>query len=126
MNVWKTNIRFNLDDAVYQKAYTYLRNLDRERYKSVCRVVAVAVNEYFDRQLRLDQDPYLETRQRENEFCDAIVNKVGKSLEKAMPVFMSAYLLRNAGIADASVIKETPAVSGIQDDDDYIDLDFAG
>ena len=126
MRVWNTNLRFNLDDTVYGKAYENLKNMDRKSYMSICRVIAVAVNEYFDRQKKLDRDPYLETRQRENEFCDAIVNKVGESLEKAMPVFMSAYLLRNAGIADVSAIKESPAVSDAHDDEDYIDLDFAG
>ena len=45
MRVWNTNLRFNLDDTVYGKAYENLKNMDRKRYKSICRVIAVAVNE---------------------------------------------------------------------------------
>ncbi len=127
MRVWNTNLRFNLDDTVYGKAYENLKNMDRKRYKSICRVIAVAVNEYFDRQSKLDRDPYLETRQRENEFCDAIVKQVGESLEKAMPVFMATYLMRNAGMtAFPFSEKQEKKAAGDDETDDCIDLDFAG
>lgn len=127
MRVWNTNLRFNLDDTVYGKAYENLKNMDRKRYKSICRVIAVAVNEYFDRQNKLDRDPYLETRQRENEFCDAIVKQVGESLEKAMPVFMATYIMKNACLpADNTGQKMSPTVSAETDAEDLIDLDFAG
>lgn len=127
MRVWNTNLRFNLDDTVYGKAYENLKNMDRKRYKSICRVIAVAVNEYFDRQKKLDRDPYLETRQRENEFCDVIVKKVGESLEKAMPVFMATYLMKNACLpVDNTGQKMSPTVSAETDTEDLIDLDFAG
>ena len=108
-------------------AFDNLKGMDKKRYKSVCHVIAVAVNEYFDRQRRLDVDPYLETRQRENQFCDSIVEMVGKSLEKAMPVFMATYLMNHAAIlsdASASPVKKHENVQ-ISEDDDFIDLNFA-
>ena len=87
----------------------------------------MAVNEYFYRQRRLDVDPYLETRQRENQFCDSIVEMVGKSLEKAMPVFMATYLVNHT-----AVLPDVPTSPGkkqenvqISEDDDFIDLNFA-
>ena len=126
-NTWSTSLRFNLDDNVYKTAFDNLKGMDKKRYKSVCHVIAVAVNEYFDRQRRLDVDPYLETRQRENQFCDSIVEMVGKSLEKAMPVFMATYLMNHAAIlsdAPASPVKKHENVQ-ISEDDDFIDLNFA-
>ena len=127
MRVWNTNLRFNLDDTVYGKAYENLKNMDRKRYKSICRVIAVAVNEYFDRQNKLDRDPYLEPRQRENEFCDVIVKKVGESLEKAMPVFMATYIMKNARLPANNTGQKMPlTISAETDAEDLIDLDFAG
>ena len=125
-NTWSTSLRFNLDDNVYCKAYENLKNMDKKRYKSVCHVIAVAVNEYFDRQCRLDADPYLETRQRENQFCDSIVEMVGKSLEKAMPVFMATYLMNHAAIlpeVPVSPVKKQVETATVPDDD-FIDLEF--
>ena len=56
MRVKTMNIRFNLDDNIYYKAYENLKTMDKKRYKSMCRVVAVAVNEFFDRQRKLDRN----------------------------------------------------------------------
>ena len=128
MRVKTMNIRFNLDDNIYYKAYENLKTMDKKRYKSMCRVVAVAVNEFFDRQRKLDRDPYFETRQRENEFCETIVKAVGEALEKAMPVFMATYLMQHAGVPSdlASVKQEKPEPMLKKSDDieDLIDLDF--
>ena len=126
-NTWSTSLRFNLDDNVYKTAFDNLKGMDKKRYKSVCHVIAVAVNEYFDRQRRLDVDPYFETRQRENQFCDSIVEMVGKSLEKAMPVFMATYLMNHAAVLPefpVSPVKK-PGKTADAADDDFIDLNFA-
>ena len=128
MRVKTMNIRFNLDDNIYYKAYENLKTMDKKRYKSMCRVVAVAVNEFFDRQRKLDRDPYFETRQRENEFYETIVKAVGEALEKAMPVFMATYLMQHAGVpADLAPVKQEklePMLKKSDDIEDLIDLDF--
>ena len=63
-----TNIRFNLDKEDERKAYEYLQSMDRKQYKSYTKAVVIAINEYFERQQRLEADSYLETREKEDMF----------------------------------------------------------
>ena len=51
-----TNIRFNLNNADDIKAYNYLQNMDRKKYKSYTKVVVIALIEHFERQQRLEDD----------------------------------------------------------------------
>ena len=64
-NIVTTNLRLNLDNAEDRRAWERLRRMDRTRYKSYSRTVVAALNEFFDRQERLANDPYLETREKE-------------------------------------------------------------
>ena len=63
-----TNIRLNLANEDDRRAWVYLQNLDRKRYKSYSRAVVAALNDYFGRQEQLADDPYLETREKEDAF----------------------------------------------------------
>ena len=65
-----TNIRLNLDREADRKAWEYLRNMDRKKYKSYSRAIVTAVNDYFDRQERMKKDHYLETREKEDAFLE--------------------------------------------------------
>lgn len=42
------NIRFNLENPVHNKAWEYLRTMDRDKYKSYSNAVINAVNAYFE------------------------------------------------------------------------------
>ena len=60
-----TNIRLNLDNEDDRWAWERLQHLDRKLYKSYTRAIVVALNDFFDRQERMANDPYLETREKE-------------------------------------------------------------
>ncbi len=78
-----TNIRLNLDNEADRKAWEYLQSMDRKKYKSYIKAVVIAVNEYFDRQQRLASDPYLETREKEDEFSQKILDTIQNGLNTA-------------------------------------------
>ncbi|MDE7245782.1 MAG: hypothetical protein K2O18_17655, partial [Oscillospiraceae bacterium] len=61
-----TNIRFNLSKEADRTAWEHLQQRDKQQLRSYSRAVIVAVNDYFDRRGRLDADPYLETREKED------------------------------------------------------------
>lgn len=63
-----TNIHLNLAKDADRRAWTYLQNMDRKKYKSYSKVVVMALNDFFERQERLAADPYLETREKEEYF----------------------------------------------------------
>ena len=76
-----TNIRLNLDREADRKAWEYLRNMDRKKYKSYSRAIVIAVNDYFDRQERMKKDHYLETREKEDAFLDKVLTTIEQGLK---------------------------------------------
>ena len=130
--IWSTNLRFNLDKSPYREAYGYLKNMDRKTHKSINKVVATAVCEHFRRLEKSKNDPYFETREREDNFVNRIVEAVKIAVEKAMPSFMAAYI--TAKLADIPNISNIGTTSEnavlkeeISDTPAYeIDFDFVG
>lgn len=91
-NIRSTNLCFNLDKPLYEKAWTYLQNMDKSEFKSYNHAIALAVTEYFKLYYRKESDPYFETREREELFVKQIVLAVEKVIEKALPSFRIACL----------------------------------
>ena len=105
-----------------------------------------AVNDYFDRMGKLADDPYFETRQREERFVEQIVSEVGKAFIAEMPKFLASLMLSlNRGYPMQAVPVGTENSRGYAEDgnpsategfenadnsenDDYsgIDFDFIG
>ena len=77
---FKTTIRLDLNDDVERQACQYLKRLDKRRYKSYSRAIAVAVVDYFERQAKIANDPYLETREKE----DAFLRRVQETIERGL------------------------------------------
>ena len=70
VNIRNTNLRFNLEKDLQRKAWEYLQTMDKQEFRSYSQVIALALVEYFDRYYRTQEDPYLETREREERFVD--------------------------------------------------------
>lgn len=103
--LFNTTLRINLSDPEGLKAWTYLVNRDKSRYRSYSDAIIAAVNGYFDREQRLADDPYLETREKE----DAFLQRVLETLQCGMqsnPLAGLAALLQSA----APPAKEDAAV----------------
>ena len=75
-------LRFDLANEEERKAYEYLQNRDRSEYSSYASLVSRAVNDFYERKARLENDPYLETREKE----DAFVERILSALQYATPV----------------------------------------
>ena len=146
--VLTTCFRFNMDNPEHAKAWDYLHNYDKDKIKSTNVAAITAVNDYFDRMGKLSDDPYFETRQREERFVEQIVSEVGKAFIAEMPKFLASLMLSlNTGYP----VQTTPirafsvrpmdgrgyaeggnpsATEGLKtsDEDDYsgIDFDFIG
>ena len=88
-----TCFRFNMENPEHAKAWDYLHNYDKDKIKSTNVAAITAVNDYFDRMGRLADDPYFETRQREERFVEQIVSEVGKAFVAEMPKFLASLML---------------------------------
>ena len=79
--VYTTTLRFNLDKPDDRMALQYLQDAGKEEYKSLNRAVIAAVNDHFLRKTRLAADPYLETREKENDFLRRVRETIEQSLQ---------------------------------------------
>ena len=78
-NIKALCLRFDLADEDERRAYDYLQNRNKAEFGSYTKLVSRAVNEYFERRLRLADDPYFETREKEDAFIARVLEAVRHS-----------------------------------------------
>lgn len=120
-NIRSTNVRFNLDKDLQNKAWQYLQTMDKQKFKSYSNVIAVSLVDYFDRYYRSQDDPYFETREREEKFVDQIITAVEHAMEKTLPVFLAGCM---TGLSKAPTVVIPPDT--LSDSDEDVDWDFLG
>jgi len=94
-NLFTTTLRINLTKPEGRKAWAYLKNRDKSRYRSYSDAIIAAVNGYFDREKQLADDPYLETREKEDAFLQRVLETVQQGVQ-ANPLNGLAALLQAA------------------------------
>ena len=105
-----TNLRFNLGKESQRKAWQYLQTMDKSVFKSYSQAVATAV-----------VDPYLETRAREEQFVQQIVDAVQDALRETMPIFLAGCM---TGMAqNPAAVSPQPVKEPVKDN---INWDFVG
>ena len=119
-----TNIRFNLENEADRKAWEHLRSMDRRKYKSYTKAVVAALNDYFDRQERLDADAYLETREKEDAFLKRILDTIEQGLKASSANSGIANLLQLLAV-NTPKEKTTYEPNAADDTDMDAALDFA-
>jgi len=123
-NIWSTNLRFNLDKDTQRRAWEYLQTMDRQVFKSYSQVIALSLVDYFERYYRRQDDPYLETREKEDQFVSRIVEAVQVSMEKTLPLFLAG-CMAGTRQKEESQTKEV-TFSHSKDPEMDIDWDFLG
>lgn len=116
-----TNIRFNLTKADDRRAWEYLQSMDRSKHKSYSRAVISAINEYFEREQKLTDNPFLETQEKEDRFMQKILDTIKQGLQKYSA---SGGLARLVKLISAN---QEPSIRNSQntDEDNTAALDFA-
>ena len=79
--IFTTTLRLNLENEDDRRTYDYLRGMDRTQYKSYSSAIVTAINDYFSRQERLADDPFLETREKQDAFLSEIKDTIRESLQ---------------------------------------------
>lgn len=88
-----TNIRLNLLDEADRQAWEYLQTMNRKKYKSYTRAVVAAVNDYFGREYEKEEDPYLETREKEDAFLRQVQNAIKERVKESVPMLLAKNLM---------------------------------
>lgn len=92
-NIINTNIRLNLSDDQDRKAWEYLQTMDRKKYKSYTKAVVIALNDYFEREEKLERDPYLETREKEDAFLRQVEESIRAGVRESVPMAIAKNLV---------------------------------
>ena len=92
-------IRFNLDREADRNALSWLNRRNETGYKTNSEAVIAALNGHFSRQERLKNDPYLETREKENAFLERVLDTIREGLRESGSI--SALLGALRGIQSA-------------------------
>ena len=87
------NIRFNTEKADECRAWELLHSQKvRQMFRSQNKFVIQAVNDYYDRCVAMRNDPYLETREKEDAFAERIVETVEKKVMSNLPALFGMYM----------------------------------
>lgn len=121
-NIKNFQIRFNLDNPEHFKAWDYLNSFRRTQYKSISEGVIKSVIANYERQQMLNE-PYLETREKENQFVERIVNEVEKVIENNLPSFILTCI---GNLANGRITTEYTAPEEDISNSEDIDWDFIG
>ena len=119
-NIRSTNLRFNLDKDVQNRAWQYLQTMDKKKFKSYSQIIAISLVDYFDRYYKKQDEPYLETREREERFVEQIVTAVENAMNRTLPVYLAGCMV---GITQ---ITPQVAVATSEPEDADLDWDFLG
>ena len=132
-NTRKLPLRFNLDKPDQKRAWEYLQTMDRNIFTSWNHVIHLALLDYFDRYYRIQDDPYLETREREERFIQQIVDGVCGSLKQTLPLFLAGCVTGLSAVQPPpapAVQKPTAAMLSSEEKEapepENIDWDFLG
>lgn len=83
------NIRFSMGDDAAVQAWECLHSAEVEKnFKSKNAFVVAAIIDYYERHLAEQNDPYLESREKEDAFADRIVEAVEKKVLANVPALI--------------------------------------
>ena len=81
-------------------------------FKSQNRFVIEAVNDYYDRCVEKINDPYLETREKEDAFAERIVEAVEKKVMSNLPALFGMYMAQMQPFSLSVPMGAYPAAQG--------------
>lgn len=93
-NIRNRNVRFYEEKEADRRAWEILHSEAVRAFPSQNDFIIQAVNDFYDRHLAISDDPYLETREKEDAFADRIVEKVEQKVLGNLSQLIGIYLLQ--------------------------------
>ncbi|MBS5713756.1 MAG: hypothetical protein KHW75_03160 [[Eubacterium] rectale] len=98
------NIRFSMTDEGGVQAWERLHSEEVEQsFKSQNAFVVAAINDYYERHLAKKNDPYLESREKEDAFADRLVQAVEQKLLSNLPALAAMYQMQQQAFFQAGL-----------------------
>ena len=112
-DLFATTLRIDTSTPEGSQAVSWLKSRDKKEYPSYSDLITEAVNFFCARRHALENDPYLETRQKEDDFLRQIEEKVEQAIRQAEARgFANAMQMMQAGFkptADAMPRQISPS-----------------
>jgi hypothetical protein len=111
MAVKNHNFRFNEEKEAERQAWEILHSKEvGEDFRSQNEFVIAAINDYYDRHLTKKQDPYLETREKEDAFVKRIVEAVEQKTLDNLPGLAAMYMMQQQSLLSVMGMQGTVPV----------------
>ncbi len=99
MAVKNHNFRFNEEKEAERQAWEILHSKEvKEDFRSQNEFVIAAINDYYARHLATKQDPYLESREKEDAFVKGIVEAVEQKVLDNLPGLAGMYMMQQQSL----------------------------
>lgn len=97
-NIHNRNVRFYEEKEADRRAWDILHSEAVRTFSSQNDFIIQAVNDFYDWHLAISNDPYLETREKEDAFANRIVEKVEQKVLGNLSQLIGIYLLQQQNI----------------------------
>lgn len=115
MAVKNHNFRFNEEKEAERQAWEILHSKEvKEDFRSQNEFVIAAINDYYARHLATKQDPYLESREKEDAFVKGIVEAVEKKVLDNLPGLAGMYMMQQQSLLSMSLQGMVPVQQQMQ------------
>ncbi len=101
---WNKNVRFNTNSESAMQAWSLLHSDEVENgFKSQNEFIICAINDYYERYVQKKDDPYLETREKEDAFVERIVSQVTEKILTNLPTLAGMYMMQQQAMLTAGL-----------------------
>lgn len=101
---WNKNVRFNTNSESAMQAWSLLHSDEVENgFKSQNEFIICAINDYYERYVQKKDDPYLETREKEDAFVERIVSQVTEKILANLPTLAGMYMMQQQAMLTAGL-----------------------
>ena len=99
MAVKNHNFRFNEEKESERRAWEILHSREvKEDFRSQNEFVIAAINDYYARHLAIKNEPYLESREKEDAFVKNIVEAVEQKVLDNLPGLAGMYMMQQQSL----------------------------
>lgn len=101
---WNKNVRFNTNSESAMQAWSLLHSDEvKNGFKSQNEFIICAINDYYERYVQKKDDPYLETREKEDAFVERIVSQVTEKILTNLPILAGMYMMQQQAMLTAGL-----------------------
>ena len=101
---WNKDVRFNTNSESAMQAWSLLHSDEvKNGFKSQNEFIICSINDYYERYVQKKDDPYLETREKEDAFVERIVSQVTEKILTNLPTLAGMYMMQQQAMLTAGL-----------------------